>query len=449
MATSGKDSIYIYDVAKGDTTAKLWGFTKTGPTFDNRNPPISFDWNFDGSEIIVAARDTNSQFPSYVRSNTLTSDTIQTYWIKTNKPLSVFTRTVHFSPDGKKFVACTEDTTARVWDVQTGKVLFSLRAGLREVDNAIFSHDGKTIATIGYDSLGVNSYSVKLWDAQTGAFIRTVGTPNFSTGDIEFNNDDSRILVSSFGLAIIYQNPSGGSQSDISDGTWSIVANNGGNVIVYTPDVSAKVNDIVSIPILIDDPGSAIAGGATTITATLDYNVTMLEPIQNTPAGTISGNIRSIPLTLTINPNDTVLTRLAFRVALGNDSVTKLDVINPITNSATVLASDQDGQFKLLDLCHEGGARLLNPDGVVNMIVLSPNPTSTMLNIKLDLAEYGHTSVSIADETGRIIKTLLDEDTRTSLLFLKVPVTDLPSGRYYVLLQTPTYHSREAIEVKR
>lgn len=450
IGLTGKDSIYIFDVATQALISKSAGFALYVDTNNyGSSVPYAFDWSSDGTQIIVCSAFQITTFPHYVRNNAATGDTIKTYRVTTKIPFLSLNNSIHFSPDGTRFIAATEDTTVRVWDVASGQILFQIKSNLREVNDAVFSHDGKSIATVGYDSLGINSFSVKLWDATNGAFIRTVGVLGLTKGTIEFNFDDSRILVSGNTSAFIFQNPSGGNEFDQSDGNFSIIANTGGNIVVYTNDQTAKTNDVINIPILIDDPGSAIAGGATQVTIDFEYNATMLEPIGMTPKGTITNGKRKMSLTLPINPNDTVLTRLQMRVALGNDSVTKLDVIAPTTNAPLVIASDLDGSFKLLDLCTQGGARLINPDGIATMIVTAPNPTRTFLNIDLTLIEDGKTSLILSDITGRKIKTIFDEEVINGKRALQLPVGDLSSGRYYLTLQTPTFRKTTTVEVAR
>lgn len=449
LAVTGKDSVYVFNVATGATIAKLAGFAIASPMSTGSNVPLTFDWNAAGTEIIVCAAFKNTSFPTYVRNNALTGDTIQTYWLTTNIPFLTLHGSLHFSPDGKKFIAATHDTTARVWDATTGRVLVTIKSNVREIVDAAFSHDGRSIVTVGMDSLGFNAYSVKLWDATTGALIRVVGTLGTATRTIEFSPDDSRILVSASGSCAIFQNPQGGSESDLSDSPFSIVPNGGGSIVVYTTSVAGKANDIVNIPLYIDDPGSAVAAGATQVTAQLVYNVTMLEPIGATPVGTVAAGKRTLTLTMPINPADTLLTTLQMRVALGNDSITKLAVVGPTTNAATVTATNRDGAFTLLDLCMAGGARLVNPDGIASIALAAPNPARMYTIVAVDLIEDGNTSLVLTDESGRRVRTIFNENAVHGRRTEQVSVADLPSGRYYLTLQTPTYRTTTALEVAR
>src|SRR3990167_6207515 len=82
-----------------------------------------------------------------------------------------------FSPDGQRIVTASTDETAKVWDAHTGALVRTL-GGPRDhqrhegcVFSAQFSPDGQRIVTASID------YTAKVWDAQTGALLRTLGGP--------------------------------------------------------------------------------------------------------------------------------------------------------------------------------------------------------------------------------------------------------------------------------
>jgi len=449
LATTGKDSIYVFNVTTGALTTRLGGHCYLTPTSSGCDVPSFFDWSKSGTRIISASAFYDEKSPAYVLSDPLQSTPIDTIALKTKVPFFSLHGTVAFSPDATKFVGATTDTTVRVWDIQTKTVITSFKPNTRALEGAVFSPDGSSILTLGSDHLGADAYELKLWNASNGSFIELLGTDGAITGPISFNFDGSRVVAPMTIGAIIFQAPQSSSEQDISDLKWAIIPDDGSVIIVSAPKVQGKVRDVISVPITVDDPAGASAQGVTRVDLSLQYSALMLEPVGTTPQGTINADKRVIDLSLPLTASSNVLTTLDFRATLGDDSVTALDLFNLRTDKPIVSAVDVDGEFKLLDLCREGGPRLLNPNGMVSMSVIHPPTRSGKITVELHLLEDGQTKLYLTDFAGRRIRTLLDQPTTHGEYTVEIDPVSLPSGRYYVLLQSPTVRRIENLEVIR
>lgn len=103
-----------------------------------------------------------------------------TVWeIATGKPL--WTRHAHglyvlslaYTPDGKNLASAGYDSTARCWDARSGKLRHTLEApGVRLAGAVAFSPDGKTLASGGDDG------SARLWDWRRNQLLRTLTGPH-------------------------------------------------------------------------------------------------------------------------------------------------------------------------------------------------------------------------------------------------------------------------------
>jgi mono/diheme cytochrome c family protein len=76
---------------------------------------------------------------------------------------------VAFSPDGKRALSGSFDRTVRLWDVASGRELKRLEGHTERVSGVAFSADGRQALSCGWDS------TLMLWDLATGNVLRRFG----------------------------------------------------------------------------------------------------------------------------------------------------------------------------------------------------------------------------------------------------------------------------------
>lgn len=78
-----------------------------------------------------------------------------------------------FSPDGKRLVTGGWGyNEPKIWDVKTGEELLTLKGHAGGINSLIFMHDGKRLVS------GNSDNTVRVWDASTGASLRTYNLPD-------------------------------------------------------------------------------------------------------------------------------------------------------------------------------------------------------------------------------------------------------------------------------
>jgi len=96
-----------------------------------------------------------------------------------------------FAPNGKTVVTASRDTTARLWDVASGKELHVLREHVGGVSSAAFAPDGKTVVTASGDK------TARLWDVASGKELHVLRGHENWVNSAAFAPDGKTVVTAS------------------------------------------------------------------------------------------------------------------------------------------------------------------------------------------------------------------------------------------------------------
>jgi WD40 repeat protein len=86
---------------------------------------------------------------------------------------------VAFSPDGEIMVSASSDSTLKLWDTKTNRLLKTIESGI--IKSIIFSPTENIFASGNYDG------SIKIWDVKTGKLLKIFKNDKRSTSKIAFS----------------------------------------------------------------------------------------------------------------------------------------------------------------------------------------------------------------------------------------------------------------------
>jgi WD40 repeat protein len=192
LATGGDDhSVIIWDTASGERRRSLTGFPRlvSGVAFspDGRWLACStggwkatgsvqlFNLGRDGEVISLATGGKGDAQPGYIE--------------------------LAFSPNGRRLAAGCDDSTIRVWDLDSRGPARVLPGHSAPVLDVAYSPDGRWLASAAADG------AVKLWDAATGATIATLSGHSARVGSIAFDPDGRRLASAGLDLAVRFWDP--------------------------------------------------------------------------------------------------------------------------------------------------------------------------------------------------------------------------------------------------
>ncbi|MEO6253079.1 MAG: caspase family protein [Ferruginibacter sp.] len=149
--------------------------------------PRSFDSSTRIKKVITSSWDSTAKI----------WDALSGRLLVTIKNKSGYFKTARFSADGKKIVTASNDSSLRIWDANSGKLLAAKKLN-HSIMSASFTPDGKRII------LGSWYDSSKIWDISSGSFKKSFKWPDtkYSENDVKFSPDGKKVISFSLGAKI-------------------------------------------------------------------------------------------------------------------------------------------------------------------------------------------------------------------------------------------------------
>ncbi|MBS1904945.1 MAG: choice-of-anchor D domain-containing protein [Bacteroidetes bacterium] len=219
---------------------------------------------------------------------------------------------------------------------------------------------------------------------------------------------------------------------------------------VRIPDDSGYPGDHRVVPMILENvPVSSLQSVATNFQARVLYDASVLFPT----SGTVKHGTRFDTLDITGSIGaDSVLARIPFVAMLGESSQSPMSVVNFAWLDDSGQPADYDvesesGTFDVLGLCTSGGTRLFDPNGVVQIARVSPNPSEKISQIDIQTIENGRTVLRITDLLGSPVTTIFDGELKPGTHTFQINTAGLSAGSYYLTLTTPTVQRLQRIDI--
>lgn len=197
----------------------------------------------------------------------------------------------------------------------------------------------------------------------------------------------------------------------------------------------------------------------------LSFNSTLLVPNFPYSADKIENGIRTVTVLLDaddswfienepkqskVQADETSVMQLEFSTALGNDSTTTLNINNSkVLGKAKLKINEEDGTFRLLDLCKEGGVRLFDASNQFSLETPNPNPITKNAIIKYELLENGYITLDLFDYMGNKVRNLVSNYKQIGQYSVMLDINQLAAGIYFLRLQSPNQSIAKKIQIER
>lgn len=137
-------------------------------------------WSHDGKLVVSGSWDSTIKLWDAESGRLLRTFTGHKSWVNA----------VAFTPDGARIVSGSSDRALRLWDAATGRAVRSLDDPGGRVDRIAVSPDGIHAASAS------GGRSIRLWNLTTGALVRTIEDQAKGTSGLAFSPDGMRLVTS-------------------------------------------------------------------------------------------------------------------------------------------------------------------------------------------------------------------------------------------------------------
>ena len=177
-----------------DSTAKIWdaGSGSLLKNITDHNAPVRMShFSPDGKQFVIASDDGNVSLWD-LENWALTSKIQGNKNLKQGESINPYeiARAADFSPDGNKLLTVYPDSSIRIWNTHTGKLLLDIKRENIYVNTLTFSKDGRVFC------LGLASGNAQVYDLNKGALLIDLkGEANY-INTIQYNANSKRMIIS-------------------------------------------------------------------------------------------------------------------------------------------------------------------------------------------------------------------------------------------------------------
>lgn len=220
------------------------------------------------------------------------------------------------------------------------------------------------------------------------------------------------------------------------------------------PDtLQARVGDTVEVPIILRSLSGELRG-TKRVSGFLRFNASMLMPLteQERQRSSVVNGERILPIEFPLaNTVGMPLARIRLRAVLGNNAATPLILTNiQTTPSDAIVIMPSSGIFNTRGLFSGDGTRLYRSERAPILASVAPNPAPNTTAISYEIFDKTTVSISLLNIFGQILKTMVNAETLPEGRYdALLNTSDIPTGTYFVRLQTPEYSTVRVVSVVR
>ena len=224
--------------------------------------------------------------------------------------------------------------------------------------------------------------------------------------------------------------------------------------VISIPSDSGYAGDEKNIQLILEKiKPEGIQALASRFSAKMKFQGTIFCPKDITKISSFSNDSIIVKLEGEI-PNSNILINLPVTVGLGSVQETDIELydfifLDKFGKNIEYEVDYRFGTFKLLGICQEGGTRLLNPNGKIQINAIKPNPADEQIEIELNLLEKTGYKLILINSLGQTVREINRVESSKGTANENIQLAELSAGIYNLILQTESETLNEKLIILR
>jgi hypothetical protein len=217
---------------------------------------------------------------------------------------------------------------------------------------------------------------------------------------------------------------------------------------VSVPAITARVGEVIRIPIRLDASSNLAVTGTRSFEATLVARKSVLWPmaIYTARSGDSASFIAdrtnefmrvAMNVRQSITPVPAVMAELECLVLLGDTDRTDLGLEGFKWLNGQATTTSTSGSLNITGICDQGGMRFVKPSSSRFGLTAAPNPFNPRTVLSFQTETDGMVQLDINNVLGIKVKTLVRSSLPAGKHKCVFDASEFPSGTYFVVLHTP------------
>jgi hypothetical protein len=220
-------------------------------------------------------------------------------------------------------------------------------------------------------------------------------------------------------------------------------------VDIAVTDTCVNTGDVFIIEFEILNPDVLTDFNLTSIDLNIRLNGNVFMSAAPSPLCKFEGNTCKIALPMNRLAPDVPFKPVQLKLIglLGDTDVVQVEIDSIEAGDDFIDVNVIGGELCILDICREGGDRFVEDGSGFDILGIYPNPSSGLVKINYETPAQRDVSISVVNLLGQTVAVLAEGDFLSGQYLLEADLSNYPTGKYLLVMQSPFRKITRILEV--